>query len=201
MAELCKTLRLRAGETARLDALRERLRAAARHYRNLIATVPSDLPGAPFDMSLTKRHEWTDAYILNPTKRLREALLPENRPLLSTWPEYMAVGPMPDLGLLDRELDKLENLGHYLWVNARQRRAANVSPAWEIKYEIVRAIAAIFADAIPELSPTRGTYDSVENRYRGSFPEAIILAFREITGIEGERLDRQITALVQGDSE
>lgn len=198
MFELGRILRLKSKDQPRLDALQTRLQEVATRYRVMIATVPSDLPGAPFpEKTLTKRHEWVDANILNPVSRLRDAISDENRPLLSTWPEFMGMAPPVDFAALDAELEKVEQLGKYLWMNTRIRRAHNVSPGWEIKFEIVRAIAGVFSDILPNLKPSRGTYDREANQYRGSFPEAIILAFAEITGFEGERLDRHIADYIE----
>lgn len=82
-------------------------------------------------------------------------------------------------------------------MNTRIRRAHNVSPGWEIKFEIVRAIAAVFADILPDLKPSRGTYDREAKQYRGFFPEAIVAAFIEITGFEEDRLDRHIADYIE----
>lgn len=164
----------------------------------MIESVPSDLPGAPLGhMTLTKRHEWVDTHILNPIERIKEALTEENRPLLSTWPEFMGSPPEIDIVALTAELDRLENLGKYLWMSARIRRDAKVPVGWEIKFEIVSAIAAVLAELAPEITPSRGTYDKARKCYVGRFPEAVTLAYREITGFADEGVDRQISDFVE----
>lgn len=198
MAELVRCLPANRRDDATVKALQVRLREISSHYRQLIRTVPSDLPGAPLpEMSLTKRHEWIDSHILNPVARIKEALSEGNRPLLSTWPEFMGSPPEIDIDVLSAELDRLENFGKYLWMSARLRRDANVSVGWEIKFEMVRAVAIILAELVPELTPSRGTYDKARKEYVGRFPEAITIAYREITGFDDEGVDRQIADFVE----
>lgn len=197
MDELASRLRIKLPDHPRIEALQTRLRSLTIHYRQLIATVPSDLPGAPFpQMTLTKRHEWIDSNILNPVARIKEALSDKNRPLLSTWPEFMDRLPEVNIETLAAELDRLESFGKFLWMSARLRRNANVSVGWEIKYEIVRALAGLFAEIAPKLTPSRGTYDQQSHSYIGSFPEAITFAYREITGFD-DNVDRQIADYVE----
>jgi hypothetical protein len=198
MNKLIRCLPTNRRDDTAVDALQARFRELSVHYRQLIRTVPSDLPGAPLrEMTLTKRHEWVDSYILKPVARIKEALSEESRPLLSTWPEFMGSPPEIDADALAAELEKLEILGKYLWMNTRIRRKANVSVGWEIKFEIVRAVAGVLADIAPELTPSRGTYDKERKAYVGRFPEAITIACREISGFDDEGVDRQIADFVE----
>jgi len=198
MVELVRCLPTHARTEAVVQKLQERLRALAVHYRDLISSVPSDLPGAPLShMTLTRRHEWVDTHILNPIERIKEGLADENRPLLSTWPEFMGTPPEIDVAALKTELNRLESLGKYLWMSARIRRYANVPVGWEIKREIVSEVATMLAELVPELKPSRGTYDKARKCYVGRFPEAITLAYREITGFSDDGVDRQIADFVE----
>lgn len=198
MDKLISCLPANRREDTVVDALQARLRDLSVYYRQLIRTVPSDLPGAPLrEMTLTKRHEWVDSHILTPVARIKEALSEDSRPLLSTWPEFMGSPPEIDVDALTAELERLEILGKYLWMNTRIRRNANVSVGWEIKFEIVRAVASVLADLVPELTPSRGTYDKERKAYVGRFPEAITIACHEISGFDGEGVDRQIADFVE----
>ena len=197
MDELASRLRINVPDDPRIKALQIRLRDLAAHYRRLIATVPSDLPGAPFpEMTLTKRHEWIDSHILNPVARIKEAFEEKNRPLLSTWPEFLEGLPEVDIEALAAELDELESFGKYLWMSARLRRDANVSVGWEIKYEIVGALAGLFSELVLDFTPSRGTYDAQTKSYIGRFPESVTFAYREMTGFD-DNVDRQIADYVE----
>src|SRR3546814_11534137 len=94
MAEIADIVGVTGG--AALDVLQERLRAVATEYRRVISVTPCDMPGAPSDETLSQRLAWVDAQLLNPIGKLLEALDPENRHMLSLWPEEVSPELVPD---------------------------------------------------------------------------------------------------------
>jgi len=49
--------------------------------------------------------------------------------------------------------------------------------------------------ALPDLKPSRGTYDKDTKGFNGAYPDLIRAIYKEITG-ESEQLDRQIKELI-----
>ena len=199
MVKLRGTLRL-ADQTHddRIKRLQTRLQEVDRHYRHVIATTPSDLPNAPMNRSLTQRANWLETQVINPLKRLAEALEPAQRPMFSTWPEDLKPPPIPDFDSLRTQLEELAVFADYLWGCLRYQQSEDAGHSQEIRamlvYDVVRALVEI----VPEMPPSRGTYDAVDKRYIGSFPEAVIAIYHEITDAYDERLDRLLAQFSSG---
>lgn len=170
--------------------LQRELQILAREIRRVISITPCDLPGAPSNHTHSERLDWVDAQLLNPIERLEEALDPENRFLLSLWPEEV-IAIMPDFNEARRHLQELKNLGQHLAINIAQHRYAKLTFGNLIRFKIVAGICSILDDHWPSLRPSRGTYDDVSKRYEGSYPAVLRRIFREITGLN-EQLDRLI---------
>lgn len=60
-----------------------------------------------------------------------------------------------------------------------------------IRYRIIAAIAEVLDDALPDLRPSRGTYDATTKQFYGVYPAVVCRIFLEITGLN-EQLDRLI---------
>lgn len=199
MAELRKTLRLadRAHDD-RVKQLQMRLQEVGHHYRQVIATTPCDLPNAPMNKSLTQRANWLETHVINPLKRLTEALDPTQRPMFSTWPEDSKPPSIPDFDALHVQLAELTVFADYLRGCLRYQQSEDAGHSQEIRamlvYDIVRALVEI----VPEVPSSRGTYDAEEKRYIGSFPEAVIAIYHEITEAYDERLDRLLAQFSSG---
>lgn len=173
MAELRKTLRSTdRAHDERVKQLQTRLQEVSHLYRHIIATTPSDLPNAPMNKSLTQRANWLETQVINSVKRLAEALEPAQRPMFSTWPEDSKPPPIPDFDALRARLEEMAVFANYLHGCLRYQQSDNAGHSQEIRamlvYDIVRALVEI----VPEVPPSRGTYDAIEKRYIGSFPEA-----------------------------
>lgn len=199
LKKLRGTLRLAdRAHDAQIERLQTRLQEVGHHYRHVIATTPSDLPNAPMNRSLTQRANWLETQVINPLKRLAEALEPAQRPMFSTWPEDSKPPPVPDFDTLRFELDKLAVFVDYLRGCLRYQQSEDAGHSQEIRamlvYDIVRALHEI----VPEVPPSRGTYDAVDKRYVGSFPEAVIAIYHKITDAYDERLDRLLAQFSSG---
>lgn len=199
MAELRKTLRSTdRAHDERMKQLQTRLQEIGHHYRHVIATTPSDLPNAPMNRSLTQRVNWLETQVINPLRRLAEALEPAQRPMFSTWPEDSKPPPIPDFDALRIQLQELADFADYLHKCLGYQQSEGAGHSQEIRamlvYDIVRALVEI----MPEIPPSRGTYDAIEKRYIGSFPETVIAIYHEITDAYDERLDRLLAQFSSG---
>ncbi|MGR3604812.1 hypothetical protein [Sulfitobacter sp.] len=189
MQEIAKVAGL-ADEAAIAD-LQTRLKAVGTEYRRVISITPCDLPGAPSDDTLSQRLAWVDAQLLNPITRLLEALEPENRHLLSLWPEEPDADLIPDYDEIAERLKSLRILGQNLAIIIAKYRFHDLPPGPLIRYRIVAAIAEVLDEALPDLRPSRGTYDASTKQFHGVYPTLIRRIFLEITGLH-EQLDRLI---------
>jgi hypothetical protein len=199
MVKLRGTLRLADhAHDDRIKRFQTRLQEVGRHYQHDIATTPSDLPNAPMNRNLTQRANWLETQVINPLKRLAEALEPAQRPMFSTWPEDSKPPPIPDFDTLRTQLEELAVFADYLRGCLRYQQSEDAGHSQEIRamlvYDIVRALVEI----VPEVPPSRGTYDAVDKRYIGSFPEAVIAIYHEITDAYDERLDRLLAQFSSG---
>ena len=178
-------------DEAAIADLQARLKSIGTEYRRIISITPCDLPGAPSDDTLSKRLAWVDAQLLNPVEKLLEALDPENRHMLSLWPEEPNPKLIPDYDAIAEQLEKLQLLGKNLAIIIAKYRYHDLPPGPLIRYRIVAAIAAVLDEALPDLRPSRGTYDAASKRFHGVYPALVRRIFLEITGLH-EQLDRLI---------
>lgn len=181
-----------------IDAV-ERLRSAlvpmGKEYRRIIAMVPSDLEGAPGHDSHSERLEWLDTQILGPLKKLLPALAEDHRYMLSMWPQELRPPDLPDWDLLLKNLEFLENLARNATLAIAFYRHNDVYMGSLLKYRIVSCAMDALGQALPDLKPSRGTYDKETKGFNGTYPDLIRAIYKEITG-ETEQLDRQIKELI-----
>ena len=190
MAEVRKITRV--SEEERLQGFRDALMPVGIHYRAVIATTPSDLPRAPFNMSLTKRADWLTANVVKPVERLLDALAEVNQPHFATWPDDSPPPPRPDPDGLAHDLDMLRAFGHFLVQQLRYQQESDAGHSQEIRAMVFCAIAPIVRQHFGVEAPaSRGTYDAAEGCRVGRYPELMRLVFREITGA-ADLLDRLI---------
>jgi hypothetical protein len=198
MLELRKILRLQASkDEKRLLKLRAELRILGRNYRQVISSTPSDLPSAPFNETLTRRADWLEAQVLNPLDRLLNALSEDNRPMFSTWPGDTPPPVKIDFKKTSDDLEQLLSFAKYLKQELRNQQSDDANHSQEIRAMIVYDIILVLREIVPELSPSRGTYDKKSKRYLGSFPEAVVSIYHEITEAYDERLDRLIASFAK----
>lgn len=187
-----------AGVADDIDAV-EQLRAAlvpmGRAYRRIIAMVPSELKGAPGQESHSERLEWLDTQILNPLKRLLPALAEDRRYMFSMWPQKVRPHDLPDWDLLVSNLGFLENLARNATLAIAFYRHHELSMGPLLRYRIVSSAMDALEQALPDVKPSRGTYDKDTKRFNGAYPDLIRAIYKEITG-EAEQLDRQIKELI-----
>lgn len=199
MAELRKTLRLAdRAHDERVKHLQTRLQEVSRLYRRVIATTPSDLPNAPMNRSLTQRANWLETQVINPLQRLAEALDPIQRPMFSTWPEDSKPPSIPNFDALREQLEERSIFADYLHKCLRYQQSESAGHSQEIRAMLIYDIVRVLVEIVPEVPPSRGTYDAVEKRYLGSFPEAVIAIYHEITEAYDERLDRLLAQFSSG---
>lgn len=187
-----------AGVADDIDAV-EQLRAVlvpmGRAYRRIIAMVPSELKGAPGHESHSERLEWLDTQVLNPLKRLLPALAEDRRYMFSMWPQEVRPHDLPDWDLLVSNLGFLENLARNATLAIAFYRHHELSMGPLLRYRIVSSAMGALERALPDLKPSRGTYDKDTKGFNGAYPDLIRAIYKEITG-ESEQLDRQIKELI-----
>ena len=173
------------------SGLQRDLQILAREIRRIISITPCDLPGAPSNHSHSERLDWLDTQFLNPIAKLEEALDPDNRFMLSLWPEEVIDELMPNFDEALRHLQHLKTLGQNVAINIVQHRYAKLTFGNLIRFKIVAGICSILDEHWPSLRPSRGTFDEVSKRYEGHYPAVVREIFLEITGLH-EQLDRLI---------
>lgn len=189
MAEIAAIIGI--ADAATLAALQERLRTIGGEYRRIISATPCDLPGAPSDETLSQRLAWVDAQFLNPLEKLLDALDPENRHMLSLWPEEVSPELIPDCNAIAEQLKGLQVLGWNVAVKIAKYRHHELPHGPLIRYRIIASIASVLDEALSDIRPSRGTYDATTKQFYGVYPALIRRIFLEITGLN-EQLDRLI---------
>lgn len=183
-----------AGVTNDPDAmarLTEVLIPLGREYRRVISITPSELDRSPSKDSLSERLDWVDRQVLNPLLRLIPALHPDNRFMLSLWPQEVAPDLMPDLDEVAKHLDHLQLLAQHVALMLVTYRRLDLPHGALIRHHIVAASVEALERALPDLKPGRGTYDKETKGFNGVYPDVIRAIYKEITG-EDEQLDRLI---------
>ena len=166
------------------------------HYREIISTLPCDLPDAPCNVSLTKRADWLQTNVNKPIERLLAALDDEKRPMFSTWPYPLSVPQFRDNEILRRELRDLQKVSGELTESLRGQQADDAGHSQEFRQELFNAIARLLRKHAPHLKPNRGVYFPELKRRSGPYVDAVRLIFDGIAGTK-ENLDR----LIRGEME
>tara|TARA_R110000772_G_scaffold27017_1_gene69110 strand:+ start:913 stop:1554 length:642 start_codon:yes stop_codon:yes gene_type:complete len=161
------------------------------HYREIISTLPCDLPDAPFNLSLTKRADWLESNVSKPAERLLSALEDDKQPMFSTWPYPLGVPGFRDNNILQAELRELQEMSVKLMRSLRGQQADDAGHSQEFRQELFIAIALLLRKHAPEVKPNRGVYDPELRRRVGVYVDAMRLIFHRITGTS-ENLDRLI---------
>lgn len=189
MHELARIVGIK--DEAVLSALRADLIDACAHFRAVISTLPCDLPDAPFNLSLTKRADWLETNLINPSERLLAAIADEMRPMFSTWPYPLTVPEFRDHSSLADALRALQSQANDLRDSLRGQQADDAGHSQELRMEVFAAIARLLRKHCPDVTPNRGVYDAELRRRVGVYADATRLIFNRITGVE-ENLDRLI---------
>lgn len=174
-----------------VDRLKTELVPLGLEYRRVISITPSELDRSPSQDSLSQRLEWLDTQILNPLTKLTKALHPDNRFMLSSWPQEVSPDLMPELDEVAKNLDHLQLLAQHVALMLAVYRKLNLPHGALIRHHIVAASAEALERALPDLKPRRGTYDKETKGFNGVYPDLIRAIYKEITG-EDEQLDRLI---------
>lgn len=178
------------GETATL-IFREELVDLCAHYRAVIAVLPCDLPGAPFNMPLTKRVEWLEINVIKPAERLIGALADECLPMFCAWPYPLSIPEFRNNSVLKCELATLLQSSMALRDSLGAQQSEDAGHNQELRAEIFASIARLLRKHRPELSPSRGVYDPELRRRVGTYVDAASIIYSKITGLR-DNLDRLI---------
>ncbi len=189
MAEISSMLRISDQQT--VEALQRDLVAICAHYQEIIATLPCDLPGAPMNMSLTKRGDWLEANVINPAEKLITALAEGKRPMFSTWPYPLTPTKFRDNSVLLSELNSLITETVRLRDSLRSQQADDAGHSQELRAEIFVSIVEALRKHPIGVPASRGVYDAEFRQRRGGYVDAVRFIFKQITGVE-ENLDRLI---------
>ena len=189
MAELASIVRM--SDQSAIALFRADLVDTCAHYRAVIATMPCDLPNAPFNLSLTKRAEWLETNVVKPSERLLGAIENEMKPMFSTWPYPLTVPVFRDNINLKNELADLLASSTHLRDWLRSQQADDAGHSQELRQEIFNDVARLMRKHCPTVNPSRGVNDPELRRRVGVYVEAMQLIFGKITGVV-ENLDRLI---------
>lgn len=177
-------------------ALIARLDDLATYFRDVASNMPSDFDRfSPFDATLTHRVNWLDTEVLNPLKRLIEAVKPENRAWFSMWPHDVVDELKPDFDTIREQLEALRLLAQNTVINLVVHRRTGLPYNEFLRFRLVSSLAAILDDVAPALKPSRGTYSKERGEFIGRYPAIIRMAFEAITG-KSDSLDRLLKELV-----
>lgn len=197
IAELAGIVRM--SDKSAIAAFQAHLIDMCSHYREVISTLPCDLPNAPINMSLTKRAEWLETSVVKPSERLLGAIEDEMKPMFSTWPYPLTVPVFRDNSRLKNELEDLLASSTHLRDWLRSQQADDAGHSQELRQEIFIAIVKVMREHCSTVKPSRGVHDPVLRRRVGVYVDAIRLIFSKITGVE-ENLDRLIHAEIRSPS-
>lgn len=189
MSELANILSISDGAVT--AAFQDDLIDICAHYRQVISTLPCDLPDAPFNLSLTKRADWLEANVINPCERLQAAIGQDMRPMFSTWPYPLTVPAFRDNTDLEQKLAELLQETTRLRDSLRGQQADDAGHSQEFRAEVFASIARLLRQHCPAVKPNRGVYDPELRQRVGVYADAMRLIFSKITGVE-ENLDRLI---------
>lgn len=189
MAEISSMLRISDQQT--VQALQRDLVTICAHYQEIIATLPCDLPGAPLNMSLTKRGDWLETNVINPAEKLAAALVEDKRPMFSTWPYPLTPPKFRDNSALLSELQNLLGEATRLRDVLRSQQADDAGHSQELRAEIFISIVEALRKHPIGVPASRGVYDAEFRQRRGGYVDAVRFIFKQITGVE-ENLDRLI---------
>lgn len=161
------------------------------HFQSVIATLPCDLPDAPFNLSLTKRADWLETNVIKPSERLLAAIDDDMRPMFSTWPYPLSVPEFRSHATLVDELHGLQSQAINLRDSLRGQQREDAGHSQEFRMEAFAAIARLLRKHCPNVTPNRGVYDSELRRRFGVYADAVRWIFKKITGAD-DNLDRLI---------
>jgi hypothetical protein len=137
--------------------LQKDLREIAEDYLTAALTTPLGLTDGPKDITLTKRREWVDIHLVQPSDQLLQALSADATHLRSEWPDP-SDSPEPNLDLLVTELKKLHCQASELSSALAERAAIGANHTTEFKYDLVKALECTFRKHFPRLPVSRGTF-------------------------------------------
>jgi len=180
--------------------LRNDLRELGQRYRRIIESTPCDLMGAPFDMTLTRRGDWLQVNVLNPLKRLQNALSDANQPMFATWPNSDRFGEFPNRAALIEQLAELNEYATLVYNYVRSEQSWDAGTSHELRYHIFNEALVVVRRHIPGFRPKQGVYhhgiQGEDDGFIGRFPKAMRHIYKEITGRD-ERLVRLIRYAVK----
>lgn len=189
MRELAGILKI-SDETA-LEAFRHELVDMCAHYRAVISALPCDLPGAPSNISLTKRADWLEINVIKPAERLLKSLEPGQKPMFATWPYPLTVPEFQDHSDLRNELAALQASSAELRDSLRGQQSEDAGHNQELRAEIFSAVAIVLRRHCADAKPNRGVYDAGHQRRIGTYVDAVTLIYSKVTGLS-DNLDRLI---------
>lgn len=182
MRQLANIVRM--PDDAALANLHADLIETCAYFQEVIATLPCDLPGAPMNVSLTKRADWLEANVIAPCERLQTAIEEDMRPMFSTWPYPTSVPQFRDNSILKAELNALLAVATELRALLRNQQRDDAGHNQEVRMEVFAAAARLLRKHCPDLKPSRGTYDAELKKRSGMYVDAIRLICQKITGID-----------------
>lgn len=189
MAELGKVLRVT--DQAVLDALQADLIDLCAHHHAVIASVPTNLPGAPFDISLTKRADWLDSNVIHPAQKLLAALAPDKQPMFAKWPYPLSVPEIADRSRLEAQLRALLSEASDVRDLLRGQQEEDAGHSQEMRAEIFASIARLLRKHCPDVPPNRGVYVSEMRCRVGPYVDGFGMIYHKVAGTS-DNLDRQI---------
>lgn len=192
MRKIAEALQIQ--DQTRLSAFQVALAKIGRKYQKAISETPMNLPNAPADIPTTRRIEWLEVNVLNPSDRLLKALDENNRHMFATWPNDQKYPPFPDRRSLRKLITQLHAFADILRKQLSYYRDEQASLSQEFRSDLIYALTEALRDHFPKIRISRGKYHASIGMV-GPYPNYIRHAFTEITNIS-ERLDTRIKGMV-----
>lgn len=147
-----------AGDEADQEGFAKELREIAQAYWVAAMSSPLKVGNGPALQSPDERIRKLNSAVLNPAKKLIDALAEENLSLLSEWPDKLP-SQAPDRAHLLKELNLLIGRVRDLSGVLDDRKRKGWSLSHEFKIDLANALTDVFERHFPTVPATRSGYD------------------------------------------
>lgn len=151
-----------AGDETDQEDFTKELTEIAQAYWMAAMSSPLKIGIGPALQSPDERIRKLNSTVLNPAKKLVDALADSNLPLLSEWPEKLP-SPPPDRDHLLKELSLLIGRVQDLTEALDDRKRKGSPLSHEFKIDLANALTDVFERHFPSVSAARGGYDRTKN--------------------------------------
>ena len=151
-----------AGDETDQEGCAKELREIAQAYWVAAMSSPLKIGNGPALQSPDERIRKLNSTVLNPAKKLIDALVDHNLPLLSEWPDKLP-SQSPDREHLLKELNLLIGRVRDLTEVLDDRKRKGSPLSHEFKIDLANALTDVFERHIPSVVAARGGYDRTKD--------------------------------------